>query len=143
MYLFGPKGSGLAALGEVSLSELAQRPTIRQHNATVASRRIDQALAHFGQSQNVLVSTSSSMMLELADLGLGVVAMAGCALGSRRYDMEAVPIADHSVTWTAAKLRTRPSTAAIEAFRSMLGKAVRARAAGGEWPGVELFDGTI
>jgi LysR family transcriptional regulator, nitrogen assimilation regulatory protein len=143
MYLFGPKGSGLADLGEMSLSELAQRPTIRQHNATVASKRIDQALAHFGQSQNVLVSTSSSMMLELADLGLGFVAMAGCALGSRRYDLEAVLIADHSVTWTAAKLRTRPATAAIEAFRAILGQAMRARAAGGEWPGVELIKGAI
>lgn len=141
LYLFGPKGSGLAELGVITYAELAERPAIRQHNATVAARRVDQRIARSGHSQNVLIKTSSSMMLELAELGLGYVAMAGCAVGSRRYDMETVPIADHSVTWTMSRLRTRPVTAAMSAFESVLGKAVRRRAASGEWPGVTLVEG--
>jgi LysR family nitrogen assimilation transcriptional regulator len=139
MFLFGAKGSGLGDLHEISLSDFAQLPNIRQHNSTVAAKDINQVLAHFGQSQNVLVSTSSSMMLELADLGLGYVAIAGCAVGSRRYDMEAVPIIDHTVTWTVARLRSRPVTAAIEAFQNILDDAIRARVAAGDWHDVELI----
>src|SRR3546814_5864697 len=60
----------------------------------------DQRLARLGRSQNVVIKTSASMMLELAELGLGYVVMTGCAMGSRRYEMEAVPIAELSVTWT-------------------------------------------
>ncbi|WP_166459381.1 LysR family transcriptional regulator [Amycolatopsis pithecellobii] len=140
MYLLGPKGSGLAELDDISLADLADRPTIRQYNATVAAKRNDQRLARVGRSQNVLIKTSSSMMLELADLGLGFVAMAGCAMGSRRYDMEAVPIADRAVTWTMSRLRTRPPTAAMKAFEAILAEVVRARVVGGEWPGAVLLD---
>jgi LysR family nitrogen assimilation transcriptional regulator len=143
LYLFGPKGSGLAQLGSISYSELADWPAIRQHNATVAAKRTDQRMARSGRTQNVLVKTSSSLMLELADLGLGYVAMAGCALGSRRYDMESAPIADHSVTWTMSTLRTRPPSAAVKAFETVLGKAVRRRASSGEWPGVTLVEGAF
>ena len=143
VYLFGPKGSGLDDLSDISLADLADRPTIRQHNATVASRRTDQRLARFGRSQNVLVSTSSSMMLELADLGLGYVAMGGCAIGSRRYDMEKVLISDHSITWTLGKVRARPVTASMRAFESLLGRAMRKRVAAGEWPGAELVEGAF
>ncbi|QSE86722.1 LysR family transcriptional regulator [Rhodococcus koreensis] len=140
VYLFGQKGSGLAELDEISLADLAERPTIRQHNAVVASKRTDQRLARFGRSQNVLVNTSSSMMLELADLGLGYVVMAGCATGSRRYEMETVPIVDHSITWTIGTLRTRPVTAAMTAFEALLTAEIRERAASGEWPGVVLIE---
>src|SRR3546814_15951991 len=70
------------------------------YNATVVAKRTDQRLARLGRSQNVVIKTSASMMLELAELGLGYVVMTGCAMGSRRYEMEAVPIAELSVTWT-------------------------------------------
>jgi LysR family transcriptional regulator, nitrogen assimilation regulatory protein len=140
MYLFGPHGSGLTELGTITLADLAEWPTIRQHNATAAAKRTDQLLARVGRSQNVLIKTSSSMLLELADLVHGFVTMPGCAMGSRRYDMEAVPITDHSVTWTVARLRTHPPTAAMKAFAGVLGQVVHARAAEGRWPGVTLVE---
>lgn len=142
-YLFGPKGSGLADLEEISLAELAERPTIRQYNATVVARRTDQRLARLGKSQNVVIKTSASMMLELAELGLGYVVMTGCAMHSQRFEMEAVPIADLSVTWTLSTLRNHPKTAAVEAFEALLRDVIRDRVDGGDWPGVTMIEGAL
>lgn len=142
-YLFGPKGCDLADLDEISLAELAARPTIRQYNATVVAKRTDQRLARLGREQNVVIKTSASMMLELVELGLGYVVMTGCAMVSRRYDMEAVPIADLSVTWTMSTLRTHPKSAAVNAFEDLLRQVIRARVAADEWPGVTLIEGAL
>src|SRR3546814_497669 len=142
-YLFGPKGCGLAELKEISMADLSERPTIRQYNATVVAKRTDQRLARLGRSQNVVIKTSASMILELAELGLGYVVMTGCAMGSRRYEMEAVPIAELSVTWTISTLRTHPKTAAVNAFEALLRQVIRARVDAGEWPGVTLVEGAL
>src|SRR3546814_11630633 len=96
------------------MADLSERPTIRQYNATVVAKRTDQRLARLGRSQNVVIKTSASMMLELAELGLGYVVMTGCAMGSRRYEMEAVPIAEISVTWTNSTLRTQDRKSVVE-----------------------------
>lgn len=138
IYLLGAKGSGLAELQEVPLSDLTVRPMIHQHNATVVVKRLNQRLSRFGKPLNVLVKTSASMMLELVDLGLGFVAMPGCAMGSRRYDLEAAPINNFSITWTVSTLRTRPPSSAVKAFEELLYQAVRLRVESGEWPGVML-----
>src|SRR3546814_12646003 len=82
-------------------------------------------------------------MLELAELGLGYVVMTGCAMGSRRYEMEAVPIAELSVTWTISTLRTHPKTAAVNAFEALLRQVIRARVDAGEWPGVTPIEGAL
>src|SRR3546814_18297934 len=102
------------------MADLSERPTIRQYNATVVAKRTDQRLARLGRSQNVVIKTSASMMLELAELGLGYVVLTGCAMGSRRYDMEAFPIAELSVTWTIRTLRTHPKTAPVKLFAQIL-----------------------
>ncbi len=143
LYLLGAKGSGLAELDEISLADFAKRPIIRQHNATVVAKRLNQRLSRIGLSQNEALKTSASMMLGLAELGVGFVAMPGCAMDSRRYDLEAVPIADMSVTWTMSTLRTRPSTAATIAFEALVYQAIRTRVAAKEWPGVKLIAGAF
>lgn len=143
LYLVGARGSGLAELDEISLTDFAQRPIIRQHNATVVVKRLNQRLARYGMSQEPVIRTSASMMLELAELGLGFVPMPGCAMGSRRYDLESTAIADMSVTWTMSRLRTRPPTAAVAAFEALLREAILARAASGVWPGVTLVEGAL
>src|SRR3546814_5432040 len=84
-YLFGPKGCGLAELKEISMADLSERSAISQYNATVAAKRTDQRLARLGRSPNVAITTSASMMLDLAELGLGYVVKPGCAMGSQRY----------------------------------------------------------
>ncbi|WP_157219550.1 LysR family transcriptional regulator [Flavisphingomonas formosensis] len=142
-FLFGPKGCGLAELNEISMADLAEQPTIRQYNATVVAKRTDQRLAKLGRSQNVVIKTSASMMLELSELGLGYVVMTGCAMGSKRYELEAVAIADLSVTWTISTLRMHPKTAAVNAFEALLRQAIRARVDAGGWPGVTLIEGAV
>lgn len=143
LYLLGARGSGLEQLDEVPIADLAVRPMIHQHNATVSVKRLTQRLSRLGLSQNAVIKTSSSMMLELAELGLGFVAMAGCGMGSRHYDLESVPIADFSVTWTISKLRNHPTTAAINAFEGFLRQVILDRVSAGEWPGVTLIEGAV
>lgn len=143
IYLLGAKGSGLAELEEVPLADLATRPIVQQLNATVVLKRLNQRLSRLGLSQTPVIKTSAPMMLELVSLGLGFVAMPGCAMGSRRYDLEAAPITDLSITWTMSTLRTHPATAAMNAFETLLSKAIRERVAAGEWPGATLIEGAL
>ncbi|HEY0940008.1 MAG TPA: LysR family transcriptional regulator [Steroidobacter sp.] len=143
IYLLGAKGSGLAQMKEVPLAELAARPIIHQHNATVVVKRLNQRLTRFGREQNVVVKSTASMMLELAELGVGFVAMPGCALSSRRYELETAPITNFSITWTVSTLRTRPSSAAVKAYETLLRQAIRTRMSSGEWPGGTLVKGAF
>lgn len=143
IYLVGARQSDIRHMASISLFDAAALPVIRPYNATVVAKRTDLRLAKSGRTQNVAVRTSASLMLELADLGLGYVMMPGCALPCRGYDLAQVPIEDVTITWTASTLRTRPPSAAVRAFEEILGNVISARAATGEWPDCRLIEGAF
>src|SRR3546814_18219052 len=72
-FLLGPKDSDLKDLDHVPMTELAHRPIIRQHNATVSLKRMSQKLSRHGLAVNTVIQTSSSMLLDLVEAGLGLV----------------------------------------------------------------------
>src|SRR3546814_11170872 len=82
-FLLGPKDSDLKDLDHVPMTELAHRPIIRQHNATVSLKRMSQELSRHGLAVNTVIQTSSSMLLDLVEAGLGYGVMPGCALTLR------------------------------------------------------------
>src|SRR3546814_6326660 len=102
------------------MTELAHRPIIRQHNATVSLKRMSQELSRHGLAVNTVIQTSSSMLLDLVEAGLGYVVMPGCALTLRGHNVQAVRIEGLTTVWTFGRLKTRPRTAAIDVFDTLL-----------------------
>src|SRR3546814_20092878 len=82
------------------MTELAHRPIIRQHNATVSLKRMSQKLSRHGLAVNTVIQTSSSMLLDLVEAGLGYVVMPGCALPLRGNNVQAVRIEGLTTVWT-------------------------------------------
>lgn len=139
-FLFGPKDSDIRDLGEVPMTELAHRPIIRQHNATVSLKRMRQKLSRHGLNVNTVIETSSSMLLDLVEAGQGYVVMPGCALTLRRHNVHATRIDGLTTVWTFGRLKTRPRTAAIDVFDTILREVIKPKVASGEWPAVTLVD---
>src|SRR3546814_732245 len=139
-FLLGPKDSDLKDLDHVPMTELAHRPIIRQHNATVSLKRMSQKLSRHGLAVNTVIQTSSSMLLDLVEAGLGYVVMPGCALTLRGHNVQAVRIEGLTTVWTFGRLKTRPRTAAIDVFDTLLREVIKAKVASGEWPAVTLVD---
>jgi LysR family nitrogen assimilation transcriptional regulator len=140
LFLLGPKDSDLASLEHVPITELAHRPMIRQHNAIVSLKRIRRKLSSQGLTVNAVIQTSSSMLLDLVEAGLGYVAMPGCALTLRGHDVCAARIDGLKTLWTFGRLKTRPGTATIDAYETLLREVMRSKAASGVWPSVNLVD---
>ena len=139
-YLFGPMDSDLGELAEIPLTELARRPLIRQHNATVSFKRTGAKLSRHGLSLNNVLLTSSSMLLDLVEAGMGYVVMPGCALTLRRPNVRATRIEGAATIWTFGRIKTRPRTAAVNAFDVLLTDVMTTAVASGEWPSVTLLD---
>lgn len=139
-FLFGPMDSDLHGLEHVALTELAHRPIIRQHNATVSLKRIRQKLSRHGLTMNAVIETSSSMLLDLVEAGLGFVVMPGCALTLRGHNVHATRIDGLTTVWTFGRLKTRPRTAAIDVFDTILREVMKPKVESGEWPAVTLVD---
>nr|WP_255325764.1 LysR family transcriptional regulator [Sphingobium sp. 15-1] len=139
-FLLGPKDSDLKDLDHVPMTELAHRPIIRQHNATVSLKRMSQRLSRHGLSVNTVIQTSSSMLLDLVEAGQGYVVMPGCALTLRGHNVQAVRIDGLTTVWTFGRLKTRPRTAAIDVFDTLLREVIKPKVASGEWPAVTLVD---
>src|SRR3546814_9569113 len=57
-FLLGPKDSDLKDLDHVPMTELAHRPIIRQHNATVSLKRMSQKLSRPGLAVNPVIQRS-------------------------------------------------------------------------------------
>ncbi|WP_198351160.1 LysR family transcriptional regulator [Flavisphingomonas formosensis] len=139
-FLLGPRESDLKDLDHVPMTELAHRPIIRQHNATVSLKRMSQKLSRHGLAVNTVIQTSSSMLLDLVEAGQGYVVMPGCALTLRGHNVQAVRIEGLTTVWTFGRLKTRPRTAAIDVFDNLLREVIKPKVASGEWPAVTLVD---
>lgn len=142
MYLFGQMDSDLGKYSEISLAELSRRPMIRPHNATMALKRMGQRLARHGLlSGDTVIETSASLMLDLVEKGLGFAAMPGLALTLNHGNVRAVPIAGLTHVWTFGRLKTRPRTAAVDAYEALLKETVKAKVASGELKSATVVHG--
>lgn len=140
LFLLGPTGSGLNALGSLSLKDVADYPLILPLNLTMVMRRIDRTLAAAGGTLNPIMETPSTHIHPLVARGLGYTILSACALPMEGADaaFEAAPISDASMTWEIATPRNRPKTAAVAAFETFLKEQVERSVSSGRWRTAKL-----
>lgn len=135
LFLLGPAGSGLNALGSLSLKDVADYPLILPLNLTMVMRRIDRTLAAAGGTLNPIMETPSTHIHPLVARGLGYTILSACALPAEGADaeFEAAPIIDASMTWEIAIPKNRPKTAAVATFEMFLTEQVERSVSSGRW----------
>src|SRR3546814_20114037 len=85
---------------------------------------MSQKLSRHGLAVNTVIQTSSSMLLDLVEAGLGYVVMPGCALTLRGHNVQAVRIEGLTTVWTFGRLKTRPRPAAMDVSDPRLREAI-------------------
>ncbi|KQX23249.1 MULTISPECIES: LysR family transcriptional regulator [unclassified Sphingomonas] len=135
LFLLGPAGSKLSALGSISLRDVADYPMILPLNLTMVMRRIDRTLAAAGNTLNPVLETPSTNILPLVARGLGYTILSACALPTEESGaaFEAIPLTDASMTWSIATPKNRPKTAAVSAYEKYLTEQVVESVSSGRW----------
>ncbi|AOW12744.1 hypothetical protein LPB72_17210 [Hydrogenophaga crassostreae] len=136
VYLVGNKSAGIPAGKRANFRMLAGQPLIQLPHETHLRVQVEKALEKLRITGDTLIEINSLNLLGFVEKGLGIAVLPTSAVESyvRKHDLSYTLMRDLTFSWCVATLRSRPRTAAMNEFETVLKQLLGDIVGRGLWP---------